>query len=335
MKTLAKILLALVVLLVVLAVVAMFLPRKANVERSVVIDAPARMVYNQVVDLHSWNKWAVWNQIDPNMKITFVKSGIGQGAGYSWESTNEKVGNGMLTIRQAVPYDSVLIDLDFGGQGIAESPFRFSETEGKTTVTWAFRSDLGVNPVARWMGLMFDSMIGPDLEKGLVSLKTITETMIREKQPQVELVILPETPYISIREQVEHVGVSAAMARIYGELFQRIQTEKLQMNGMPFAIYHSMDSASIDLECGVPLVELPDPDDEVLSGTLPETLCASADHIGSYETLGATHELIQQWLKEHEIAIDGAPIEKYLTDPSLVQDTANWVTVIFYPVNPD
>ena len=44
-----------------------------------------------------------------------------------------------------------------------------------TKITWGFDSDLGMNPIARWMGLMFDSWIGADYETGLANLKNLVE----------------------------------------------------------------------------------------------------------------------------------------------------------------
>ena len=42
-------------------------------------------------------------------------------------------------------------------------------------MTWGFESDLGMNPMARWMGLMMDSLVGGDYEQGLANLKDLVE----------------------------------------------------------------------------------------------------------------------------------------------------------------
>ena len=47
--------------------------------------------------------------------------------------------------------------------------------DGGTEVTWGFETDLGMNPVGRWMGLMMDSWIGADYEAGLARLKALVE----------------------------------------------------------------------------------------------------------------------------------------------------------------
>ncbi|RKD91805.1 SRPBCC family protein [Mangrovibacterium diazotrophicum] len=332
MKILKKILLTVIILALVFVIIAWFLPQNIEINRQIKIDAPARVVFNQVNDLRSWQKWAVWNQIDPDMKISYEKLGIGQGAGYHWESENEQVGKGSLFIETSVPYDSILIQLSFDGHGDAQAPFYFTEENKQTNVSWSFKTDLGNNPLLRWMGLLFDSMIGPDLEKGLENLKVVAETIYQEKQPLVELQTLPEMNYISVRDSVVFSMISAEMARMYGDLYAYLQKEGLQMADVPYAIYHKIDGDIIDLECGIPVLGKVAGAGDILAGTMPSRTYAEADHIGAYETLGQTHEFIQQWLKSHNIVLAGSPMEKYLTDPYEVTDTTQWITAVFYPV---
>ena len=40
---------------------------------------------------------------------------------------------------------------------------------------------MGNNPVARWIGLMMDSMLGPQLETGLNNMKEYLESLAAEE----------------------------------------------------------------------------------------------------------------------------------------------------------
>ncbi len=332
MKTLKKILLAVIILVLLFFVIALFLPQQVKLEREITIEAPVRVVYNQVNDFHSWEKWAVWNQLDPMMKVEYEHLGIGKGAVYHWSSQQENVGTGSMTITQTYPLDSILIDLDFGEQGLAKSPFYFEEQRNNTHVKWMFETDLGMNPIHRWFGLLFEGMIGPDYEKGLENLKVVAETIWNEKQPIVEIKTLPDMNYISMRDSVSHAEISEEMARMYSTLYQVIQTNESQMADMPFAIYHKIDGEMIELECGIPVMSLPFVDAPVKAGTLKSATYVEADHIGSYETLGDTHEFIQKWIQDRHFSMAGAPMEQYLTDPGQVSDQSQWITAIYYPI---
>jgi hypothetical protein len=59
--------------------------------------------------------------------------------------------------------------------GTALAAFDLVETDGKTTVTWGFTTDMGNSPMGRWMGLMMDSWVGGDYETGLTNLKSLVE----------------------------------------------------------------------------------------------------------------------------------------------------------------
>ena len=47
--------------------------------------------------------------------------------------------------------------------------------------SWSFLGDMGNNPVARWIGLMMDSMLGPQLETGLSNMKEYLENLSEEE----------------------------------------------------------------------------------------------------------------------------------------------------------
>jgi effector-binding domain-containing protein len=332
MKTFKKILIAIAAVILVLVVVAFFLPREIHVERSGSVNAPAKVVFNQVNNLRTWDKWAVWNQMDPDMKIEYENSGIGKNAAYTWESENPNLGKGKMTITESVPYDSIATEMDFMEEGTSAGYFLFDENNGVTEVTWGFDTNVGNNPVARWMGLMFDSMLGSDFEKSLENLKVVSETIVRENRPIVEIVSLSEFNYISMRGNIKLEEISDQMGMMYGKLMEVASKNGLSMTNMPYAIYHKIDGGLIDLECGIPVDKLIDATGNIMAGTTTEQTCASADHIGPYTNLEKTHGFIQNWIQDNGFSLAGSPMERYLTDPQQEPDESKWATAIYYPV---
>ena len=113
MKILLKILGGLAVLVLLLVVVAFFLPRQYRIERSVVINARPDVVLNQVAVLRAWKSWSAWHERDPQMKLAYSEQATGVGAWASWESKNE--GNGKMTITEQTP-TKVRYHLEFPDQ---------------------------------------------------------------------------------------------------------------------------------------------------------------------------------------------------------------------------
>ncbi len=175
MKLVRKTLIGLLVAVVVLLAGSFLLPQTARFERRIVVNATPDLVFAQVNTLNNWEKWSPWHSIDPNMKLTYAPQTTGAGAWYSWTSDDSNVGNGKLTITQSHPSRHIVTTMDFGGNGIAGANYHFRPVAGGTEVVWDFNSDAGNNPFMRYMGLMMESFVGKDYEKGLANLKALCE----------------------------------------------------------------------------------------------------------------------------------------------------------------
>jgi uncharacterized protein YndB with AHSA1/START domain len=167
---LKKILLSIVGLLVILVGVAYLLPRNVKVERSATISAPADRVFALVSDFGAFNKWSPWFGIDPNTKYEITGQPGTVGHSMKWSSDHKDVGSGTQSIVEVRAGELVRTSLDFGDMGTALAEFRLSGKGDTTEVTWTLESDMGNNPIGRWMGLMMDKWIGADYEKGLAAL---------------------------------------------------------------------------------------------------------------------------------------------------------------------
>ena len=84
---LAKILVALAVVVAGLAVVIALQPSDFRVSRTTTIAAPAPVVFAQVNDFHNWTAWSPWAKLDPSMKQTYEGAPAGTGAIYTWVGT--------------------------------------------------------------------------------------------------------------------------------------------------------------------------------------------------------------------------------------------------------
>lgn len=92
----------------------------------------------------------------------------------SWTGKSD-VGVGTQIVTAVEPNKRVETSLDFGEQGKAKALFILEGKDGKATVLWGFDTDMGNNPIGRWMGLFMDSMVSSDYEEGLSSLKALVE----------------------------------------------------------------------------------------------------------------------------------------------------------------
>ena len=329
MKTFLRILLGLIILVVLIVIVGIILPSKAHVERSMTIDAPQKVLFEQVNNLHNWEGWSPWHRLDPNMKLEYSGTLSGTGASYSWSSTNKNVGNGKLTILYSHPYDSISVEMDFMEQGIANGYYLFQKTDTGTHLIWGFDADMGKNPFVKYFGLMMNKYVGGDFEKGLKNLDSIAHTL---SPYNVEIRELKDFNYVSIRQNCSWEDVSSVMAGVYGKLMKYIKTSGAEMTGSPYAIYHKIQDGEIDLEMGIPVNKVLTSKGNIIAGSFHSSKTASVDYYGFYNGLGKAHNAVQDWVMKMGLESNGSPMEFYVTDPSTEPDTAIWLTRIYYPI---
>ncbi len=181
MKALKIIGIALLVIVVLFVGIAFLISPEVNVERSIVINAPVELIFEQVNTLKNWEKWSPWHQIDPMMKLTYEGPESGAGAKYYWSSDDSNVGSGSLTIVESRPNTYIKTEMDFMEQGVGTASYRFEHSEDGVKLTWGMNSNMGNNPIMRYLGLFMDGLVGPDFEKGLNSIKMVVENMEYEE----------------------------------------------------------------------------------------------------------------------------------------------------------
>lgn len=175
----------LLVLVVLLLVVGMLLPGRYRVERSTVIEASPEAIHAVVADLRTWKDWTVWTrETYSSLQYEYEGAESGVGAIETWEADE---GNGRLEITESDPATGIAYEMLWGSASPdklegdngtfppLDGTIRYTPVDGGTRVTWVAEGSLGANPIARWFGLMFDSLIGPDYEKGLEGLKEAVE----------------------------------------------------------------------------------------------------------------------------------------------------------------
>lgn len=153
-------------------------PSEFRIVRSATIDAPAKIVFNQVNNLRSWKSWSPWAKLDPNMKASYKGKSAGVGAVHTW-SGNDEVGEGHMKIIESKPNFVIKIKLDFVRpfKGTSDSIFTFkSNNDQETLVTWEMSTSN--NFIGKLMHLIMDcdEKAGKQFEQGLAELKKISET---------------------------------------------------------------------------------------------------------------------------------------------------------------
>lgn len=173
-KILAMLVVAVVGLVLLVAAV---LPSSYTLERSIEIARPPEVVFSQVTDYNTWLEWSPWPKMDPAAKQTVTGTPGTVGMNWSWEG--DELGIGAMTIKALDPNRSLHSTLEFKEpmQSIADDYVDLEPTsDGGTRVTWRNTGELPY-PVGRLFGLTVESVLGPQYEDGLTSLKALCESL--------------------------------------------------------------------------------------------------------------------------------------------------------------
>ncbi len=336
MNLLKKLLLGVVALVVLCVVIGFFLPRIAHVERSVVIDAPAATVFTVLNGFRQFNNWSPWAEYDPDMKVTFEGPATGVGAKYSW-SGNDQVGTGSQEILESTPYSAIKLRLVFGefpGDFIASYTL---EPEGAMVkVTWGFDADYGSSVMGRYFGLLSDSMLGPDYEKGLAKLKDFAEALPKSDFSGLtfESVSAQATQVVltSAKSAPETYAVGVALGVAYSRLSGFMNANGLRQVAPPLAVYHDVENGVLRFDAAIPVDRI----DVISAGNIRTGHSPAGDTIravyqGPYSGLKAANEQVKAYLAASGLKLDGAMWEQYMSDPGHTPES-ELITHIYYPV---
>lgn len=329
MKVLKKIIVALLILAVLVVVVSLFMPSQVKVSRTAVVNAPIEVVYAQANNLNNFHAWDPWGKIDPNAEFVIDETYAGVGASMSWKSEDANVGNGTMTITEAVPFEKVNTDLSFEGEPMGNGGFIFEEVEGGTKVQWWMSMDMGMNPKNRIMGVFLDAVIGSRFEQGLAEMAARAEA----SELVGDYTTAQAMRCVTIRKNVAMDDLGTVHGELYGKIMDYLKKNEVEMAGMPMAIYHSYSADMVDIECGIPVAADVMPTDEINVIDMPTQSAVKFIHNGDYADLPTTYEKAEAWMSENGIDAAGAPWEIYVTDPEVETDVTKWVTEVYFPVN--
>ncbi len=179
---LMKILLGVAVVLVAIIAFIATRPSTFKIERSTAMSAPADVVFALVADFHGMSAWSPFLKPDPSRKDSCTGAPATVGHSLAWTSSDNS-SEGKMTIVSLNPPEQLQLELEFikPFKATNETVFRFEQAENGTTVTWVMTGQLGFVQKAFSVFMDMDKMVGSDFEKGLATLKTLSEAKAKAK----------------------------------------------------------------------------------------------------------------------------------------------------------
>jgi hypothetical protein len=157
-------------------ILGFFLPGKTKVERSLVIQATPKTLFEQAYFFENWRNWSPWFARDTQAAIQISPPfARGLGATYTWDSAKKELGKGQITVLDTLSHEKIQYQILLDNRTEIGAQFKLKAQDSlKTQATWLLEMDHGLSPISRWFGLIAPYFIAPDYEQSLQNLAKTT-----------------------------------------------------------------------------------------------------------------------------------------------------------------
>ncbi|MBA2611336.1 MAG: SRPBCC family protein [Bacteroidetes bacterium] len=178
MSILIIIVIAIVGLIALLLIAALFTKKGYEIEREIIINKPKAEVFNYVKHICNQDKYSKWNKTDLGMKKDYKGTDGTVGFVYAWDSQNKQAGAGEQEIKKIADGERMESEIRFirPFSAVAASFIATQNvSEQQTKVKWGIQSTMKypMNIILSFMNM--DKMLGKDMEVSLGDLKVILE----------------------------------------------------------------------------------------------------------------------------------------------------------------
>lgn len=329
----------LISVMVVTAVLSMLMPTSQKVERSVTINAPAAMIYKELIKLDNFKKYSIWSQRDSSAKYTMTGTDGTVGAASSWTGDPYISGDGRIEIVSLEENKKVEHKLSFTKpkKGRAGSVFTLQENNGATTVTWNFK--LATPRPWNIFNLFFslDKKMGKDFEEGLSLLKSAIETANGTASStlyEVQTMNFPATTFAIVRQQVKWPDLLSFFEEHLPIVYQEAQNANASPGTAAGLIYvWDERGQQADIAAAVPVAagtKINSP--LVQSVNIPASKAVFVNYSGTYDKIQDAYNSIEKYIADHKLKERSPSIEQYMVGPMNEKDSSKWLTRIVFLV---
>jgi effector-binding domain-containing protein len=317
-------------LVAIVLIPPLFMPKNVQLEKSLVMDAPPEVIFDQVNCFENWEPWTPWAEVAIN--VVYEGPSCGEGATMRWDDGN---GQSSQIITESIEYELIRTELQFMEQGAVWSDWTFEETAEGTLVTWGLRGDANY-PFGRWINVLFITpAVGKSYVQGLNALNEYTRDMASNPSyitGEVGIKEVLPVDALAIRVTCSMEEIEAYMSQSFEMVMTEASNAGLQMTGPPFSIWYQWEGDTFEFDNCIPVSGKTNTTGDVKNIRTYDGKVISVVHTGHYNTTGNSWEALENYLKENDLESNGDPWEVYLTNPQQEPDPAKWMTELVWPV---
>jgi effector-binding domain-containing protein len=132
-----------------------------------------------------------------------------------------------------------------------------------------------------------------------------------------ELVELPARPTLVVRARAAVERLPQVLGPAWGAVMAHAAEAGAAPTDAPFVAYHNMDMTDLDLEIGFTFPRPIAGGAGVEAGATSAGQAAQCIHVGPYDQLRSSYQVLESWMTERGLKHAGPAYEYYLDDPQV------------------
>lgn len=340
MKALKYIFILLLVVIIAGAIYFSLQDGQYEVERTVTVEAPKSLIYDQIADFNNWENWNAF-QKQEDVIVTQSQQSAGVDAFYTFEDDN---GTGKVTITRLEPNSTVEMEVFYKhslGTSTSKVVYQLVEVENGTQVTVSTTGDQGLadKAVAAITGSDIEAELGNLHEQSLATINTyVTNSMDEYSISPDGLIDYGGGYYLYMSSSTRMDNLARLQSQMMRQIRSYMDANNIDSYGSPMVIYEKFDDnrENVIFSAGIPVK------DRVITAVNSTILCGYQEPGKAVKVTlkGAFKYLDEAWqIGDGFITVNGLerseqpPFEFYKTDSYKTPNPANYITEVYLPVN--
>ena len=335
MKTFKYLLFLFLIITIGFCVYVAVQPNSFKVSKTQTIEAPASVIYKEVIDFKNWQHWWSWFEPNSETKIYMSEQTTGVNGSFSWDNTD---GVGTIKTTQAVPNRNIQQDMLMDGFPASTLNWTFVEKDKNTTdVIWSVSANslpFTFKMLSVLKGNM-ETQLGTRLER---SLKKLDSTVIASMSAYT----------ITVDGITEHSGgyyifnstsckisdLNNTIPNLLSKVKRYAEENHISMAGSPFVYYRFIDreNDAAMISCCIPTAyRVITTENDILTGQLMPFKSLMTTLNGDHKNLQKAWKTSMEYIAENKLVLDksGPMLETYVVDSSGSPNPADWKTEIY------
>jgi|SRR5690554_722005 len=335
MKTLKWITIVLIGLFAAFLIFSATQPNTLIIEKEIIIDAKADLIYEELLNFENWNKWTTYNELDKDLESNISENAGEIGSFYEWSSAKPVVGKGKRVLEEKIENKYVRFKIRLKGWR-DESQDEFSIKEKPNSTLLSRRYEGSKTPFyLNFLNTFMEPMVKSSVYKDLENFKKYVEQIQAKEIPNPHNLTVNSfegLKFISITDSCSEGNLSTTLSNLFTELTIYLElNDNAQETTDPIAIYHQKSAKKIIVEAAIPFAGKIAASGRIKVDSIAPTKVIRGKYYGEHKMSADIYDAIRSYAKAKKLNLKNSPWEVYTAMNS--GNNKNTEAYIYYPIN--